>query len=893
MAGTRLALWILLAHAAGIAWADRGGSWAAPLGGLAVLVVYGAARICVARGRAGAVGLARTRSALLVSLGAISFLLGHQALSRELERARSDADRVARLDPKRIRLVDARVAARRASAFGEEVELVGARSRAGDEPVPERLVLGLPPGASRGELLLWPGARVRVGLYVTPLRPARNPGSPDREHALARRGFSARARLVKPDWVVERIEPDALAASLAIRLARLRRDAAERVRVQFEQAGRDGSPADGAGLVRALALGDRRALTDETRRAFRVLGLAHLISVSGLHIGFVALPVAWAVARARTRVRPRARPVLGFAMPFGAGCVAASCYAWLAGAGVPALRASLLFALFGIVRAAGGKLAPAPALAGIALVLLLADPANLFDLGALFSFTACAALIAGGAWGARVAGRDAGRSGGAVDPRAGSGAAGRRGWAVLFDPLRASLAVSIGLLPLVELAGLPRALPGPLVNAVAIPWTGLVVMPCALAATGIAWVLPEGCGAGVLAALLRPAAWLEQGAGLLAGAVPTSWIGEDRPGRLPWSVAILLGALALVRLRKGDWASGAAVWIALALFGLAPMRGPAFVDPRPRVVFLDVGQADAALVEARQATWLIDSGSGSEDGSGGATVLRALRAQGLDRLDVLVITHGDLDHRGGALRILSAVEVGELWLPASAAGDPALKALAAYARARAVVVRWVSAGDRAGATESMRVEVLWPPAPEAGRGGRPALGRGVVPDSVPDAGGAERWRGRTRNDASLVLRVELDGQGFLFAADVGAETERRLIERGASLRAAVLKVAHHGSRTSSSAAFVAAVSPRIAVVSAPCGAGRGLPSEPALARLEAAGAELAWTGRDGAVAVVVDPEVAEAPAEAEGAAPLRMRYWGDERRCVPDRPRADPGRENG
>jgi competence protein ComEC len=144
-----------------------------------------------------------------------------------------------------------------------------------------------------------------------------------------------------------------------------------------------------------------------------------------------------------------------------------------------------------------------------------------------------------------------------------------------------------------------------------------------------------------------------------------------------------------------------------------------------------------------------------------------------------------------------------------------------------------------------------------------------------------------------VLRVELAGQAFLFAADVGAETERRLLERGAALRAAVLKVPHHGSRSSSSDAFVAAVSPRIAVVSAPCGAGRGLPSEPALARLAAAGAELAWTGRDGAIAVSVGSEVADVRPGSEGAVPLRMRYWGDERRCVPDRPRLDPRREDG
>ncbi len=856
--GRRSIVLLLIAQAAGILWADRGGGPGVAWGAIAVVA---------------GLALRRRRSGLLLGLATGAFLLGHQALSQTLERARADALRGAQLEPQQIRLVDARVAARRSTAFGEEVELIDARSRAGDARIPERLVLALAPGAYRAERLLWPGARVRVGVFVSPLRPARNPGSPDRAHALARRGFTARARLVKPDWVVERIDANRFGARLAVRLARLRRDGLERVRLRLDAIGRAGEPVAGAGLVRALALGDRRALPEETRHAFQRLGLAHLVSVSGLHVGFVAVPAAWAIARVRAWGRRRTRPVRGFAAPFAAGCGAALAYAWLAGAGIPAQRACLLFALFGLVRAARGKLAPAPALAAVALVLLAADPASLFDLGALFSFGACAALIAGGVWGGR------------------SGAPG-------LDPLRGSLAISIGLLPLVEAAGLPRALPAPLVNALAIPWTGFVVMPCALAASVLAGGLPEGRGDPVLALLLWPAAALEQAARALAAALPAVWLGDTGPGRLPWSAALVIGAIAFARLRAGDWVSGAAAWLALGLFGLSPLRGPAFLDPRPRVVFLDVGQADAALVEARASTWLIDTGAGPETGGGGSTVLRALRAQGVERLDVLVVTHGDLDHRGGALRILSAVEVGELWLPAAAAVDPSLEGLAEAARERSVPVRWVAAGDgaegvagpgdiareRPAAADRPRVEVLWPPAPpRAGPSG-----------AVIGTGSDRPGRGTARNEASLVLRLTLDGHRFLFAADIGEASERRLLELGAPLRAEVLKVAHHGSRGSSGAAFLAAVAPRIAIVSAPCGAGRGLPSAQALARLEAAGAALGWTGRDGAIAVVAGRVGGGAAAAApERAAPLQMRYWGSERRCVPDRRRSDPGREGG
>lgn len=876
---TRLLLLLLLSHAAGIAWADRGGVLPSPI-------------VLLAAGAAGLVGNALgCRGAVLV-LAVLSACLGHQALARDLGRARTDAQRVERLDPKAIRLLDARVAARHATGFGEEVELVAVRSRPGDEPVPERLMLAIPGGVSRAERLLWPGTQVRVGVALSPMRPPRNPGSPDREHALARRGLAARGRLVKPDWVVERIPAGDPGARLAASLARMRRDITERVAARLARLGggevgaRAGGAA-GAGLVRALALGDRRGLSDETRQSFRQLGLAHLISVSGLHIGFVALPAAWWILRARTFVRLRSRPVLGFAAPVFAGCVAAGTYAWLTGAGVPALRASLLFALFGISRALGVAIPPAAALAGIALALLLANPALLFDAGALFSFTACAALVAGGVWGQppRPASRapEEDSEGAVAGEREREGLSHRLATAghllrMSGEPLRASLAVSIGMLPWVELYGLPRALPSPLVNALAIPWAGFVALPCALAVSALACLLPEeGPGDGVIAALLLPASWLEQAASTTASQLPPIWIGEDRPGRLAWPWALAFAGFAFLRLRRGDTWTASLVWILLALLGIEPMREPAFAGPLPRVVFFDVGQADAALVQAQDASWLIDSGSGPENGSGGSALLRALRAEGVDRLDVLVITHGDLDHRGGALRILSAVYVGELWLPAPAARDPALEALSDTARARGTRVRWVAAGDRdgargaAGTPGSIGAEVLWPPAPGGG-----AFDEGLR---------------RTRNEASLVLRLVVGGRRFLFAADIGASVEDRLLEGERTLSAEVLKVAHHGSRQSSSARFLAAVSPRIAVVSAPCGAGRGLPSAPALERIREAGAELAWTGRDGAIEIssasagpgadASSPDERDAAAR-RGAGRLRMRYWGGERRCVPD-----------
>lgn len=804
------------------------------------------------------------RGLAVAALIGLSFAAGHRSLERERIRAERGAAlaagfaRSAGAGSAPLRFVDARVVARRSTGFGEEVELWDLRGRVGEGALPERVILSwsrAAPGAtvdedrvgdgpSRAEALLWPGARVRLAIRLEPLRPARNPGSTDRERAWARRGIGARARLVKPDWVVETVsdaEPFARAAS---ELVALRRGAVERARHRLP------SEAPGAGLVRALALGDRRDLSEPTRRCFRALGLTHLLSVSGLHIGFVALPAAAAVARLRVLFRPRRRPVLGFGTPIAVGCGVALGYAWLTGGSVPALRAGLLFGLFGIARFGRSTVAPGPALAAVGLALLVADPSVLFDPGARFSFSACAALLAAGLWGASpesapdVAVGAAPASVPASNPLSLPGPARERFGsiaAVFADPVRASLAVSIALLPWVELEGLPRSLLSPLVNAAAIPWTGFVVMPGALAACVLAWGLPEARGELLLRALIWPAAALERAAAGLGSWLPSGFTGEDRLGLIPWPIGLALIALGFVVLRRGRVFAAGLVWLALGGLGLVPVRESGFAGERPRLVFFDVGQADAALIETRDAAWLIDSGSGPGDGSGGGTLLRALRALAVDRLDGLVITHGDLDHRGGARRLLSALPVGELWLPILPDPDADLVALAAEARERGVRVVWASAGDRHRSGRTLAFEVLWPPRPDVAKGASEREGGGFGDDA--------RLAGRARNERSIVLRARIEGRDLLFMGDVGAGVERRLRGRGRLDGVEVLKLGHHGSRRSSDAGFLEAALPALAVVSAPCDAARGLPSPVALARVRAAGAGLAWTGRDGAIAV--------------------------------------------
>jgi competence protein ComEC len=203
-------------------------------------------------------------------------------------------------------------------------------------------------------------------------------------------------------------------------------------------------------------------------------------------------------------------------------------------------------------------------------------------------------------------------------------------------------------------------------------------------------------------------------------------------------------------------------------------------------------------------------------------VAPALAALGVRRLDLLVVTHADLDHRGGAPAVLEQIPVAALWLPWGARADPGFEPLLAAAAARGVAVSERGALSPALRAGDLLVEPLWPP---------------------PGAQHA------SRNDRSLAVRITAGGRRVLLPGDLEAEAEARLIATGRDLRAEVLALPHHGSRSSSTPRFLAAVAPAVALVSAPCHGRFGMPHPEVLARAQRASASVWWTGRDGALVV--------------------------------------------
>ena len=397
----------------------------------------------------------------------------------------------------------------------------------------------------------------------------------------------------------------------------------------------------------------------------------------------------------------------------------------------------------------------------------------------------------------------------------------RRAWWRALVSVQA--VVTLGLLPLTVWFFGQASVAGPLCNLVAVPWVSLVVVPVALFGT-----LLELCVAGAGTWLFQLSAWLMQGLWMLLEPV-AGWHGSlvylPEPSRLAFALA-LIGAfwLLLPRGMPGK---------ALAVLLFAPLLLPALPRPPPGSVelsVLDVGQGLSVLVRTRDHALLFDAGPAFPGGMdmGEAVVVPALRALGVARLDVLIASHDDNDHAGG----IAAVQ-------------------RAYAPAQTVVSsKQVMAGATACASDTewqfdgVRLRLLHPP------------------EFFP----------YLANESSCVLRVEADGIGLaLLPGDIGHLIEQRLLrEQPEALSAAVLVVPHHGSRTSSSEAFIDAVSPQLALIGAGYRNRFGLPREDVVARYRERSIEVLNTAQTGAIHVRIDRDGMH-PARYERA--LRPALW--------------------
>lgn len=542
------------------------------------------------------------------------------------------------------------------------------------------------------------------------------------------------------------------------------------------------------GLV-ALVLGDGSGLPAADWRILQDTGTVHLMVISGQHIGLIALLVYGAVAGlARFGLWPGLLPWLPWACGLALG--AALGYGWLAGFEVPVQRACTMLALVLLWRLRFRQLGIwTPLLAALLLVLLI-EPLASLQAGFWLSFAAVAVLLLA--------------------------FAGRLGaWAWWRSLGRAQWAAALGLLPVLLALALPVSISGPLANLLAVPWVGFVVVPLALLATLLLPLTPLAEGlwwlaGGALELLFLLLEWL-------AAAVP-AWLGARAP---LW--AWLLGALGVVLLLLPGGVPLRLLGAPLILLLLLPPR-QAVPHGQAEVWQLDVGQGLAVLIRTRDHALLYDAGGRFGDFDlGERVVLPALRALGVPRLDLLLISHGDNDHAGGAGAIWRHASPVGLW-----SGEPR--------RLDGLPAQPCPSGARWQWNEVAFQVWRWPEA----RGG---------------------------NDASCVLRVEAGGETLLLTGDIDARAEAALLASDLELRAEWLFAPHHGSRFSSTPAFIRAVAPANVLFSRGAHNAFGHPHPRVLERYRQQGARLHDNVTDGALRIRLG-----ARADAEGWRSGR-RFW--------------------
>jgi competence protein ComEC len=556
-----------------------------------------------------------------------------------------------------------------------------------------------------------------------------------------------------------------------------------------------------APLAVALVIGDRREIDPGLTDAFALTGTLHLLAVSGLHVGFLAALLSAALSFGR--ISPGARA--------GWTTLALVAYTCLVGAAPSVVRASVMAGLALASRAWEREVSPWQWWGAAACGMLAWRPADAFDLGFALSFGSVGGLIALRAPLLVLLGAED------------RGPAYR--W--ISAGVVATAASSAGTL-VVQSAAFGWLSPvGFLVNPVAVPLCG-IALPLVWVGLALDAALPE--------ALAGP---VSSGAGAAMGALTllVSWVsrlsGAWVPGPTGWaaaSVAILAGAALLSRRLPGVGVLVAASGLALAIASRPP-RGPVW-----EVTWLDVGQGDAIAIRFPDgATWLVDAGRAWEGGDEGRrTVLPWLRRQGVRSLEWFVTTHPDLDHIGGAGSVLSGITVR----------------------------RWGSGGP-VGSNEAYLDLVAWRrsgrvPRAEALRAGRRLEQGGVAVDVLhPSAGWVPRDPYASRipsNEGSAAMLMSLGPCRLLLTGDLGHPAESALVEAlGDSLRAELLHAGHHGSRHSSSAAFLARVRPAIVIVSAGAGNLYGHPHPDALARFERIGATVHRTDREGTITARCTP----------------------------------------
>jgi competence protein ComEC len=756
-----------------------------------------------------------TASIIVVAFGCCGFILGSHAreaaidtpvrlaLDRELGGFRVDADEL----PGTHGPIATRLLLTEDASSGEDFTTLRARVssiRLHDTWTDSDggVVLSVGGIASAARVAEWRRGRM-VEAPVSFRRPARylDEGVTDFERDAALDGISLLGS-IKSGLLVDVVRRGTIVSELAA-------DARAFVRRAVQQrVGSHGSLS--AAIVSAVLIGDRSGLPNEIRTRLQAAGTYHVIAISGGNIAILAALIVALLVPIGLSGRRAAFVTLMLLVAY-AGIVTAGPSVW---------RATLVAIVYLTARLLDHRSTPWQAMAVAGGLLAIVEPLDVRNAGFILTFGATAALL-------EVARRSpvnipVGSSNvrrGPLGPRSHLLAS----W--LAASIAASAAVEIALLPVMAETFSRVTVAGLVLNLVAVPAMALVqiaglvvVFANAFDAIGAiaGWLAHLGAMAIVDSARLvdvmpwlavrvpRPAVAI---VALYYVALAAMLLWRHVPVRLAGlTVLVVAGALIITGVRLGDDVSGL------------------------RLTMLDVGQGDGIVLQHGRRTLMVDTG-GSPFGGGGfdlgsRVVEPALWARGVSSLETLLLTHGDPDHIGGAMPLIDDFNPTAVWQGVPVPRAPSLHAVLSRAAASGIPVEQRRQGEELH-LGGARILVLHPPWPD--------------------------WeRQQVRNDDSVVLEVVYGDVAFLLTGDIGSDVERSIAPHLLQARTRILKVAHHGSRTSTSQELLDAWHPQIALIS--CGRGNpfGHPASEVVARLEAAGAAIYRTDRDGAITVDTD-----------------------------------------
>ncbi len=539
-----------------------------------------------------------------------------------------------------------------------------------------------------------------------------------------------------------------------------------------------------------------------------------MVAISGSHIAVLTALCLFIARRLTRAARAGALVTIPVLLTYG----------WVI-AGAPsaerAIGGATLFLCLGLVGLAASALR---IVAVVAMVMALVDPFTVLAVGAWLSFGATLGIIVFAsrlvAWATSERPKPDARH----DAPA---SVGQRLWLGALGLLAATVAAEVVLTPIAAAVFARVSVAGLVLNFLAIP---------AMAVIQIAGLITVALSPWWPAAASVTAHVVHLGASVLIGSAKIVDVARWLSWRVPpvswiWLVLFYAGlVIALVTRRRAARATaiGAVAGCLLVIVTAPGVEGAGPAAGWMRITVLDVGQGDAILLQFPDGHCaLVDTGGvpGPFD-LGGRVVTPALWASGVRRLDWLVLSHGDRDHMGAAPAVVDDLRPREIWEGVPVPAHAPLEALRREAHDLGAAWRRLQAGDSI-ELGGVELDVLHPPRPD--------------------------WeRPKVRNDDSVVLQVRFGDVEVLLTGDAGEEFERTYAPEDPPAPLRILKVGHHGSRTASSAPFVAALRPQVALVSVGRGNLFGHPAPEVVARYERDGAALFRTDRDGAVTVETD-----------------------------------------